>query len=211
MALLDRPVRELLDAFSSSDPTPGGGSASALASAVGASLLIMVASLPRTRAGSDNDRTALSRAAAALTAIRPQLAEAVDADTAAYSEVVAAYKLPKGTDEEKATRKPAIQRALQRATDIPLGVMRLSAQALSQATVVAAHGHRGAASDVGDAIALLRAGLRGARLNVDINLDAIQDEAYTRSVRAEAERLAHEGDAAADSADAALRESGIQN
>lgn len=185
MPLIDKPVRELLAAFASSDPTPGGGSAAALASAVGAALLTMVAGLPKTRTNSEADRTALGGAAASLTGVRQQLAEAVDADTAAYDAVVAAYRLPKANDAETEARKDAIQRALRLATDVPLGVMRLSAEALKQAEVVAAHGHSGASSDVGVATALLRAGIEGARLNVEINLGSVADEAYAAAVRAE--------------------------
>ena len=68
--LVDRSVRDLIAAFGSSDPTPGGGSASALASAVGTSLLMMVAGLPKTRAGSDENRTALQSASGALSKLR---------------------------------------------------------------------------------------------------------------------------------------------
>src|SRR5712692_8502014 len=153
MALTDLPVRQLLHRFSSPDPTPGGGSASALASAVGTSLLMMVAGLLKTRSGSDDDRAALAAAAAALDGIRRQLTDAIDADTAAYDQVVGAYKLPKASAEEQAARKAAIQRALQAATDVPLGVMKQSARVLEEATVVAAHGNESAASDVGVAIA----------------------------------------------------------
>ena len=185
MSLVDRSVRDLLAAFSSSDPTPGGGSAAALAAAVGASLLMMVASLPKTRSGSNEDRALLAEAAELLVRLRRQLADAVDADTIAYDQVVAAYRLPKGTDEEKRARKSAIQRALRSATDVPLGVMRLSALALKQADIVGAHGHPGASSDVGVAAALLHAGMRGARLNVEANVGSIDDEAYKEAVGSE--------------------------
>jgi formiminotetrahydrofolate cyclodeaminase len=149
----------------------------------------MVAALPKTRANSDEDRAALAAASSALTGIREQLTEAIDDDSRAYDQVVAAYRLPKTTDVEKSARKSAIQRALRAATDVPLGVARLSADALKQADAVGAHGHSGASSDVGVAIALLRAGQRGALLNVDINLGGIEDEAYVSAVRAEAGRL----------------------
>jgi formiminotetrahydrofolate cyclodeaminase len=193
MTLIDKPVRDLLAAFASSDLTPGGGSASALASAVGASLLTMVAGLPKTRSNSDEDRAALAAAAASLAAVREQLTEAIDADTAAYDQVVAAYKLPKTSEAEKAARTAAVQAALKAATDVPLRVMRLSAQALGAAKTVAAHGHPGASSDVGVASALLRAGLEGARLNVDINVSGIRDEPYTRATAGEVDRLMTRG------------------
>src|SRR5262245_52040382 len=98
--LVDKPVRELLDAFASSDPTPGGGTASALASATGAALLQMVASLPKTRSNSDEDRAVLAAAGGSLIGVREQLTEAIDADSRAYDQVVAAYRLPRATDAE---------------------------------------------------------------------------------------------------------------
>ena len=202
--LVDRSFRELLTALSSADPTPGGGSASALASAVGASLLMMVAGLPKSRTGSDEDRAALATAASALAEIRDGLTGAIDADTAAYDRVVAAYKLPKGSADEQSARKAAIQEALRGATDVPLGVMRQSAAALGLSTAVAAHGHRAAASDVGVAVALLRAGLRGARLNVEINVGSISDGEYAGAVAAEAARVSGAASRAADEAEALL-------
>lgn len=205
MLLADTPVRDLLDAFSSSNPTPGGGSAAALASAVGASLLMMIAGLPKTRGGTVDDRAALASAAAALAGIRQQLTAAIDADTAAYDQVVAAYKLPKGSAEEQAARTSAIQSALRAATDVPLDVVRLSAAALAQGTTVAAHGQRAAASDVGVAVALLRAGLRGAQLNIEINIGSVADAAYVDAVKTETARLSDEATRAGDEADALLR------
>jgi len=206
MALIDLPTRDLLTAFSSSDPTPGGGSAAALASAVGASLLMMVTQLPKTRSGSDEDRAALAEAGDALTGVRAQLTAAIDADTAAYDQVVAAYKLPKASADEQAARKAAIQQALRAATEVPLGVARLSATALAAAAAIAAHGHRAAASDVGVAVALLRAGARGARLNVEINIGGLSDADYAKTATAEIARLSDAAARAADEADAQLRD-----
>jgi methenyltetrahydrofolate cyclohydrolase len=188
--LTSQPLREVISAFASSEPTPGGGSASALASSVGTALLAMVASLPRTRNQSEDDRTALAFAAGALTGIQHQLTEAIDADSSAYAQVVAAYRQPRATDAEKGARQAAVERALRLATDVPLGVMRLSVDALKHALAIAAHGHRAASSDVGVALALLQAGLEGARLNVRVNLGGISDRAYVDAVTAESERLA---------------------
>lgn len=206
MALIDLPTRDLLTAFSSSDPTPGGGSAAALASAVGASLLMMVAALPKTRTGSDEDRAALAEAGRALTDVRAQLTAAIDADTAAYDQVVAAYKLPKASADEQAARTAAIQQALRTATDVPFGVARLSAAALGSASAIAAHGHRAAASDVGVAVALLRAGARGAQLNVEINIGGLSDAEYAKKAAAEIVQLSEAAARSADEADALLRD-----
>lgn len=188
--LTSKPLRDVIAAFASSEPTPGGGSASALASSLGTSLLVMVASLPRTRNQSEDDRSALAFSAGALTGVQHQLTEAIDADSAAYGHVVTAYRQPKANDAEKGARQAGIERALRLATDVPLGVMRLSVDALKQAQAVAAHGHRAASSDVGVALALLQAGLEGARLNVRVNLGGISDRAYAEAVTAESERLA---------------------
>ena len=185
MPLIDLSLRDLLTAFSSNHPTPGGGSAAALASSVGASLLMMVAALPKSRTNAEEEKTALQGATVTLTGLRQQLTEAIDADTAAYDQVIAAYKQPKTTPQEQEARKAAIQRALRSATDVPLGVMRLSVLALEQAAVVAANGHKAAASDAGVAAVLLMAGATGARMNVEINLEGISDAAYSDAVRAE--------------------------
>jgi formiminotetrahydrofolate cyclodeaminase len=202
--LVDKPLRDLLNAFSSADPTPGGGSASALASAIGASLLTMVASLPKTRSGTEEDRAALAAAAAALAGVRHQLAEAIDADTAAYDQVIAAIRQPKASAAEQAERKAAMQRALGGATDVPLTVMRWSVAALRHAETVAAHGHRAAASDVGVAVALLRAGFDGARLNVRANLDQLTDLVYKDRVATEVGRLQQEVRSSVETADRLL-------
>jgi len=204
MSLSDRSLRDLLTAFSSPDPTPGGGSASALASAVGASLLMMVAGLPKTRTGADEERAALAAAADVLAGIRQQLSDAIDADAAAYDMVVAAYKLPKTSPEEQTARKTAIQLALRAATEVPLDVMRSSASALGHAKTIAANGNQNAASDVGVAAALLRAGFRGAGLNVATNLGSISDAAYLSAINAETARLSEAAGQAAAEADALL-------
>jgi len=205
MPLADRPLRQLLAAFSSPDPTPGGGSASALSAAIGASLLMMVAGLPKTRTGADTERAAMTEAAAALERIRAQLTDAIDADAGAYDRVVAAYKLPKISAEEQAARKGAIQQALRAATDVPLEVMRLAASAIDHARTIAANGHRAAASDVGVATALLRAGLEGAGLNIDINAGSVSDPAYVEGVRTESSRLSGSAARAAEEAETLLR------
>jgi formiminotetrahydrofolate cyclodeaminase len=164
-----------------------------------------VAGLQKTRNQSDDDRAALGAAAAGLDGIRGRLTDAVDADSAAYNEVVGAYKLPKATPDEQAARKAAIQRALQVATDVPLGVMRQSVRALEEATVVAAHGYKSAASDVGVAIALLTAGATGAKLNVDVNIEAITDAAYRTEVGADSRDLLETIGTIAERAEALLR------
>ena len=203
--LADRPLRDVLSEFASPAPTPGGGAACATASALGAALLVMAASLAHTRSGSSDDRPALDAARLVLADIERQLIEAIDADSAAYGRVIAARKQPKVTGAEQAARAAAIQQALREATDVPLGLMRLSAAALEQARPVAAHAHRAAESDVAVAITLLRAGFEGARLTVDANLRVAIDASDVGAVRGECRRLSEQADAAVSEAERLLR------
>jgi len=189
MSLISMTVTDLLDAFASSAPTPGGGSAAALAGAMGASLLKMVAAMPKTRTGTPEERTALDAAAAELETLRQQLARLVDEDKKAYDLVTGAFKLPKGTDEEKAARSKAIQEAMKAATEAPLQTMRACAAVLGHARTVAAHGNQNASSDIEVGTALARAGLFGGDKNVEINLGSLKDEAYCNTVAEECARL----------------------
>ncbi len=198
------PLDDLLNAFSSSDPTPGGGSAAALAGAVGASLLAMVAGLPKTRHGGDTDRQALDAARGALVEVRNHLAELVDRDTEAYDQVMAAFRLPKTSDEDKAARSAAIQAALRAATETPLAVMRACEAAVRLGDTVAERGNPSASSDVQVGLELAVAGLRGARLNVEINLGSVKDDAFVERVAADVQRLAADAEAGAARARARL-------
>jgi methenyltetrahydrofolate cyclohydrolase len=181
----NRTVTELLDAFSSSDPTPGGGSASALAGALGASLLAMVAGMPKSRTNSPEERSTLDAARKSLLELRGDLIELVDRDANAYDLVVAAYKLPKSTEGEKASRKAAITTGLRTATEIPLETMRKCAEVLGLGKIVAERGNLSAASDIGVGLHLAMTGLSGARLNVDTNLSSASDQTYAASKRDE--------------------------
>lgn len=188
-ALTSLSVNALLDAFASSAPTPGGGSAAALSGAIGASLLAMVAALPKTKTGEASERTALDTAGAALNDLRKTLAALVDEDTRAYDLVTAAYKRPKGTDDEKAARTEAIQTALRSATEPPLATMRACDAVIREGSAVALAGNPSAGSDVFVGIELALAGLRGAEKNVAINLGSLTDEAYKDQVASESAAL----------------------
>lgn len=195
MKLSAHPLPELLAAFRSSEPTPGGGSASALAGAVGASLLAMVAGLAKPRATTQEDLERLTVAGARCGALSEQLSALIDRDSDAYNLVVGAFRLPKGTDEEKAARGHAIQAAMHAATTTPLEVMRACEDGIEEAGVVAAFGNRNASSDVRVALELLGAGLRGAKVNVEINLGSVKDAAFAGTAKADAERMAAGGEA----------------
>lgn len=182
-------ISDFVNAVASPDPTPGGGSVAAIAGAMGASLLLMVSGLTRTRNNSDDERASLGGARAAVLPLRDRLLQLADADTEAYDQVTTAYKLPKATDAEKAARKDAIQRALRAATLAPLDTLRAVVDALAPARTVAAVGNRSAASDIGVALGLLEAAAQGGAMNVRINLDLIQDEVFKGKVTEEVAHL----------------------
>ena len=182
----DLTVSEFLSALCSASPTPGGGTASAVAGAMGASLLLMVAGLDKSKNGTDDEKTLLADAKRALAPLCSRMVELADADSEAFDHVMAAYRLPKSTEEEKAARTSVIQRALWRATEVPLETLRVCADALEYGPVVARCGNPTAASDVGVGVRLLEAAAGGAEANVRINLNGIRDE----SLKADAERSA---------------------
>ena len=182
MTLTDKSVKSLLEEFRSPAPTPGGGSAAALAGAVGASLLAMVAALPKPAPGHEEQLREAGRRSAALATVLEAL---VDRDSEAYELVVGAYRLPKSTEEEKGLRTQRIQDALKAAIAAPLEVMRGCREGMTLATVLLEHGNPNASSDVRVGLELLRAGLRGAQMNVEINLGGLKDQTYADAVRAE--------------------------
>lgn len=189
MTLADQAVRDFLAAIRSSNPTPGGGSASALAGAIGASLLAMVAGLPKSKAASAEDAARLKAAGERCASLARDLEALVDRDSDAYDRVLAAYRLPKGTDEEKGARSAAIQAGFRAAIDAPLGVMRACAAAATEGVVIATLGLESASSDVRVGVELLNAALRGAKLNVETNTASVKDADYLSKVRAEVEEL----------------------
>jgi formiminotetrahydrofolate cyclodeaminase len=186
---------DVLDAFASNEPVPGGGSAAALAGALGTALLVMVAGLPKTLTGSPEEVADLAAAGARLRPILEQLTMLVDADSAAYRAVVAAMRLPKGSDAEVAARRGAIDTAMRGAIDVPMDTMRYCQQALRGAVIVAHNGNRNAATDTGIGVDLLQSAVRGAGLNVDVNLRSVSDAAFVERVVAERAQLETEADA----------------
>ncbi len=194
MRLADQRFIDLLAAFRSPDPTPGGGTASALSGAVGASLLAMVAALPKPRVQHGDDETHLAAARVKCTTISDRLASLMDRDSKAYDAVVAAFRLPKSSDDEKRERSGRIQEALRLATETPLDVMRACLEGIQAAADIAALGNSNASSDVQVGLELLMAGLRGAKLNVAINVASIKDQTYVDAATKQVEQLEAEGE-----------------
>jgi formiminotetrahydrofolate cyclodeaminase len=199
----DAPVGDFLRALASADSAQGAVSASAVAGAMGTSLLVMVAGLPATRSDSIDDRTALMSAATALAHVQEQLIETIETETVV--KLFAARNMPQASQAQQSKREAAIQLALRAAAEVPLEVIRLCALGLKHAQAVAAFSCRAARSEVELAIALLRVGLNGARSNLETRLSSLTDVVYVKAV---VEEIVDLNDAATTSARAA--ESSVQ-
>ena len=178
MKLTDMDLNTFAGKIASNEPAPGGGSVAAYTSAMGISLITMVAELT-TGKKKYAEHDELMKTIIANTAIlRNKLLECVDKDTDAYNGVTAVFKMPKETDEEKAARGAAMQSALKLAALVPLEVMELSLSSLKIAQQAVGKSNQNAATDLGVAAQNLRAGIKGAWLNVLINLGSVKDEKF---------------------------------
>lgn len=198
-------VRDLLDAFSSTAPAPGGGAAAALTGALGVSLLLMAAGIRTSRATESTDSMELADATDRLRSLRPTIASLVDRDADAYTAVIMAIRIPSDAGER---RRAAIESAMRAATDVPLEIMRACRRALHEAPVVAARSIRSTHGDVGVAIELLRAAVRSAGLTIDANLASLKDAEYATAVKTERQRLDAESEADAENGLRYLRTGG---
>ncbi len=185
----DRTIRGFLEDLASSAPTPGGGTAAAVAGAMGASLAEMVTALTLAREKYAASHEAMRPIAAAAAAARADLMRLAREDAEAYEEVVAARRLPKGTEAEKSAREERVSAAVRRAAEVPLRTARAAAGLLEFIPELAEKGNPNAASDSGAAALLLESAVQAALLNVAINLPGIPDSTLAQEMRREAEAL----------------------
>jgi glutamate formiminotransferase/formiminotetrahydrofolate cyclodeaminase len=171
-----------LDATAAGTPTPGGGSVAALAGALSAALAAMAARLTVGKKKYADVEAKLHEVIAQAEQLRARLTVAIDADSAAFDAVMAAIKMPKGTDEEKATRQAASEAATLHAMQVPLETARASLQALQLALVVAESGNVSSITDAAVAGLMARAAVEGAGLNVRVNAASLQDQAQARTL-----------------------------
>lgn len=194
MGVKDQHLGAFLDSVAASTPTPGGGSVSALAGALAAALARMVAGLARDKKGYEAVQSDLLQVESKASGLQARLLGLVEEDAKAYETVVAAMKLPKGTDAEKVSRVRAIQAAYKEATRVPLETMEACSEVLELAAAALEKGNRGATTDAAVAILLAEAGLRGASLNARVNLASIRDEAFRSSSEAKMDRILSHAD-----------------
>lgn len=185
----DNTIKEFLTALSSKSPAPGGGSASALSGALSASLLSMVCNLTIGKekfAAVEEQTEAVKREAEKL---RERFSELMEEDAAAFTAVIAAYKLPKATEAEKAARTEAVQKTLTHAADVPLETARVALRLLELSETLVEIGNPWTLSDVGVSALLAESAVWGALLNVDINAKLMKDKQRAQKLTAEATTL----------------------
>jgi len=178
----DRSIDDLLDAIASPSPTPGGGTVSAICAALSVALSRMVANLARGKEGYESAQGELASLEERASRLQDRLRELAAEDAAAYDAVVAAMRMPRTTDEERARRVEAMQAAYRKAAEVPLETVERSLEALEIAAIAVTRGSRSATTDAGVAVLLAEAAMRGAALNVRVNLAALRDVPYREGV-----------------------------
>ena len=187
--LLDMTLLAFAEETASESPAPGGGSVAAYASTMGVALATMVANLSAHKRGWDERWASFSNVAERGIQLQAQLAALVDADTAAFNQIMEAYGLPKATDNQKKVRHQAIQDATRHAIEIPMHVARLSMSAMEVASEMAAIGNPNSITDAGVGAMAIRTGVKGAILNARVNLADLEDVDFANLVRKECEEL----------------------
>ncbi len=173
---IENTINSFIDNLSSKNAVPGGGSASALAASVGASLIIMVTNLTIDRKNYLDVSDKMKDIREKVTINRDILTKLIDEDSNGYSAVMDAFKLPKETEEDKKTRSKAIQDALVVAANVPLEIARVSLDTFKYVSFVYNNGNKNALSDAKVAAVMLRSAIFGAIYNVEINVDSLKDK-----------------------------------
>ncbi len=189
---------EFIDALASKAPTPGGGGASAYAGALASALASMVGNLTVGKKKYAEVEERVVTELAELENTRARLLALIDADAEAFAPLAAAYGLPRGTEEEAAAQRAALQVALVDACEVPLAIMGQCVQVIESCVFLARHGSVMAVSDAGAGAVLAKAALLAASLNVRINIGSMDDTSRAAAYRDEMEDLIAAGSALAD-------------
>jgi len=194
---LTETLEEFLRRLAEASPTPGGGSAAALCGAVASALAGMVAGLALGKTGYENVQSDVRDVVHKAEALRRRFTELVTLDSDAFENVSLAYKMKKGTDAERATRREAIQHSLKEATLVPLETMERAVETLHIAQDALEKGARSAFTDAGAAGLLAKACLEAAHLNVRVNVASLEDAAFRDETQGKADDLERRGTALA--------------
>ncbi len=187
--LVEKTVVGFTEETASESPAPGGGSVSAGVGALGAALGTMVANLSAHKRGWDERWEEFSNWAVSGKQAYTALLELVDRDTEAFKAVIAAHRLPKGSESEREHRDAAIQAAARQAMEVPLEVMAKAVESMPLLKAMAESGNPASASDAGVGALCARAAVRGAYLNVRINASALEDQSLAADLIARGKSL----------------------
>jgi glutamate formiminotransferase/formiminotetrahydrofolate cyclodeaminase len=185
-------ITDFTDLLSSDAPAPGGGSVAALCGALSGALSSMVGALTHGKKGYEEAFDLAEEVGVAGQRLKDEFLADVDRDTEAFNKVMAAMRLPKKTEEDKAARQAAMEEANKEATRVPLGVLRRAREAAQVARKIAEKGNENSVSDAGVAALTARTAAEGAYLNVKINLPGIEDEKFKAETLKEADGLRSE-------------------
>ena len=180
--LVSMNLSDFADETASESPAPGGGSIAAYIGALGVSLGTMVANLSSHKKGWDERWEEFSNWAEKGQQYKNELVRLVDADTKAFHQVMDAFSLPKSTDEEKATRKMAIQKATKRAIEIPFAVMENAYGSMEVIKAMAETGNPNSVSDAGVGALCARSAVMGAFMNVRINAAGCDNKDFVNDI-----------------------------
>lgn len=187
--LVSMSLVDFADETASESPAPGGGSISAYIGSLGVSLATMVANLSSHKKGWDDKWEEFSNWAQKGQNYKDQLTNLVDLDTAAFNKIMTAFGLPKGSDEEKATRKQAIQDATKFAIEVPFKVMQLSYESMTLIKAMAEIGNPNSVSDAGVGALCARSAVMGAFMNVRINAGGYDDKIFVNDIIAKGQEI----------------------
>ena len=185
----DMTIQTFLDELASKASTPGGGGGAAVNGAIGAALISMVANFTIGKKGYEDVHDEFTNILNQSEDLRSKLTGAIKDDVDVFNRVMAAYGMPKDTEDEKKIRTEAIQSALKEATDVPLTCAKLCREVIDLSESAAENGNTNVISDAGVALLAGYAGLRSAALNVYINIGGIKDKEFADDRRQQLETL----------------------
>ena len=183
MDMQDMKVRDLMELTASDAPAPGGGAIAALSGAFGAALAAMVGSLTVGKNGYEEVQAEMTDMSTEARKLSEKLLSAMDEDANSFNGYMAALKMPKRTEEEKAFRRTAMQEALKSASLVPLNTAKMAAEIFPLAEAAVRSGNKNAVTDGLVAAMMARTAILGALLNVKINLGSIKDDACVDGLR----------------------------